>query len=170
MILILAQAWEHRAKLLLAACIGIFAFAKREHEGKLYYKAMLAARPVTVATSESKESSREERGRVRIVKKYLPAPNCEGKPQLAEEIVEKDPVVLEKNKSEQDTKTETPVAIKPERVNRWLVGASFTPQDVTALPIVRVGHSWGNTLDLSYGYAAQGVGRYQHLVEFALRF
>lgn len=169
MIELVAQAWHHRSLILAFIVAFLIAMLKREHEAKIEYKRIAAEKPLIEKSEEKLKDRRIERGPKKITNTYTTVPGkCE--PVIVAQVIEIAPEVEEIHSHVSKAEKETPICPAPESKNRWLIGASFTPEDSKALPIVRGGYSWGNRVDLTYGYASRKVGGHAHLIEVTTRW
>lgn len=164
---LLGQAWQHRALILFAALAFMTAYAKRQGETAAALRAELAAKPRVDEKLDKKVESRVERGPSKVTEKFAVAGDC--KPVVVERIVESAPIVETRTVEVERVHSEAP-ACPAKREPRWITGVSMSPLDPRQVPIVRAGYSLGGRLDLTYGYAARGVGGQQHLVEAAWRW
>jgi hypothetical protein len=117
-LLLLEQAWEHRTLILATILAFVLAFAARQSKTIATLRADLAARPLVQSHLESSESMHQEKGRVTIVRKYLPAPAATGScpaaaPQLSEVSITRDPVETAIEKHSASDHIETPICEQP---------------------------------------------------------
>jgi hypothetical protein len=155
--LLLQQAWDNRAKILLIIAVGLAALSKRQLEQIQQLRAELEAKP----SVQERVVTRVERGPVRIVKHVVEKPG-------AERIVTVE-VLREAWSSETSSEhRETPACPAAPRAPRWILAASTDPTARGRSELLRAGVTLGGRLDLSYGHSITGPER--HALDVAVRF
>lgn len=170
--------WRHRDKA-LGVFVVLLIFAIHLLNGQVQSLEIALASKPRIETKietriETKIETRIVQGPERIVEKIIIKPSGE---KIIERVVYRDRIITVsgtetlKDMFEQ-TESEPVVAMEllKSRSSRFLLGASFSPFQVDKLEtvrIMRVGYSFQNRLDLTYGY---DLWRPMHLAEVTLRF
>jgi hypothetical protein len=151
-VLLLQLLWSNRFKVVLLLLLGVLYFAWTQ-QGKIgELRGQINAKPSIAETKESKTT----KGPVRITK-TVTKPSGE----TSVTVTDRAPEVKEEVKQREETRV-YPVVNE----NRRLVGLSLDPFN-RQIAIIRIGYSFSNRIDFTYGYAIQAN---RHLLEVTLRF
>jgi hypothetical protein len=150
-VILLAQAWKHRTKILLIVAVGLLAVCKRQNEKIGHLKALLEQEPIVLDRVVTKTVE----GPVRIVEKIIEKPGGE---KIVERVITRE-VVVKEAASEH---SEAPACPAVKAAPRWIVGASVDPigaQGWRNTALIRGGVTLGGRLDLTVGHSVTGPNR-----------
>lgn len=179
--LLLSQAWRHRALLLAFALVFMCALAKRLHEKTLRQSKDIAtleainkAKPTSEESVAKVQEKTKVRGKIKTTNTYAPPSPGSCEPILVAQVVEEEPTTETTKTESVSQRDETPVKIALPVADRlrWVVGLSLNAGDIKQLPVARAG-LMGENVGLTYGYAtfrADGRSHHLHMVEPFIRF
>lgn len=124
-LLLLKEAWGHRALLLTIAVVGLLALTKRQQENIGALKAQLAAKPLVEASKHVAKASTRARGPVKTTKTVVTAPDGT---KTATTVKEAAAETIASTSTSDEVRKETPapaVATAPRRTR--YVGLALDP-------------------------------------------
>ena len=162
--ILVAQAWKHRALILAFVVAGLLALTKRQHETIVRLGGVIAAKPHV--DEAAKVKTKTETGRKIVTERYEVVENCV--PVIIERVE-----TIEPTKTEVESETshvEKPIC-EPNYVPRWLVGAAADPFRAQDGQMVNLGVTVSGRLHL-YGGRSFNVrgGETRHAAGFMVGF